>query len=163
MSSSPSEFSCNVDREGEIYRCTWLGPVEVVALRVRGLAFTEPRKLLLVHGDDGFQIPGGGLESGESTAEALSRELWEEAEATIVRSHRLGAFRIEGVTNNHHDLQDFYWCHITLTSNWVPPHDISERVVVSADDFLDVLPWGRSDPRAEFLLTKALEVDASAW
>lgn len=87
----------------------------------------------------------------------------EEAGATIVRSRRLGAFRIDGLTNDHTDLHDFFWCHIELASDWVPPHDISARVVVSADDFLDTLPWGRSDPRAEFLLTMALEVGATAW
>lgn len=163
MSTSPSEFVCDVVVRTETYRYTWLGSAHVVALRVRGLAFTEPGKLLLVRGDDGFQIPGGGIEPGESVADALSRELMEEAGATIVRSRRLGAFRIDGLTNDHTDLHDFFWCHIELASDWVPPHDISARVVVSADDFLDTLPWGRSDPRAEFLLTMALEVDATAW
>lgn len=87
----------------------------------------------------------------------------EEAGATIVRSRRLGAFRLEGATNDHTDLHEFYWAHTTLASDWVPPHDISARIVVSADDFLDTLPWGRSDPRAGFLLTQALEIDAAAW
>lgn len=163
MSASHSELVCDVVVRTETYRCTWLGLADVVAMRVRGLAFTEPGKLLLVLGDDGFQIPGGGIEVGESVLDALSRELMEEAGATIVRSRRLGAFRIDGLTNDHNDLHDFFWCHIELAIDWVPPHDISARVVVSADDFLDTLPWGRSDQRAEFLLTKALEVDAAAW
>ena len=119
--------------------------------------------MLLVLGDDGYQIPGGGIENEESVAAALRRELMEEAGATIVRSRRLGAFRIDGVTNDHTDLHDFYWAHITLARDWVPPHDISARIVVSANDFLDTLPWGHSDPRAGFLLTRALEIDAAAW
>lgn len=163
MSTSSSELVCDVVVRTETYRYTWLGAADVVALRVRGLAFTEPGKLLLVLGDDGYQIPGGGVELGESAADALSRELMEEAGATIVRSRRLGAFRIDGVTIDHKDLHAFFWCHIDLASDWVPPHDISARVVVGADDFLDMLPWGRSDPRATFLLTRALEVDAAAW
>ena len=163
MQTNPSDFACETVIRGETYRRTWLGVADVVALRVRGFAFTEPGKLLLVRGDDGLQIPGGGVESGESVVAALRRELMEEAGATIVRSRRLGAFQIDGVTNEFSDLHDFYWCQVTLARDWLPPFDISERVVVRAEDFLDTLPWGRTDPSAEFLLAKALAVDTSAW
>jgi len=163
VQTDPSDFACETVIRGETYRRTWLGLADVAALRVRGFAFTEPGKLLLVRGDDGFQIPGGGVESGESVAAALERELMEEAGATIVRSQRLGAFRVDGVTHEFSDLHDFYWCHVTLAPDWMPPLDISGRVVVRAEELLDTLPWGRTDPSAEFLLTKALAVDASAW
>jgi 8-oxo-dGTP pyrophosphatase MutT (NUDIX family) len=163
VQGNPSEFSCETVIRGETYRRTWLGLADVVALRVRGFTFTEPGKLLLVRGDDGFQIPGGGVESGESVVAALRRELMEEAGATIVRSRRLGAFGIDGVTKEFSDLHDFYWCQVTLALDWIPPFDISERVVVRAEDFLDTLPWGRTDSSAEFLLARALAVDTSAW
>lgn len=146
MPEGPFELVCDVVIRTETYRCTWLGQVDVVPLRVRSLAFTEPGRLLLVLGDDGFQIPGGGIEAGESVLDALSRELMEEAGATVVRSRRLGAFQIDGLTTDHSDLHDFFWCHVELASDWVPPHDISARVVVSADDFLITLPWGPLGP-----------------
>jgi len=163
MVARPSDFVCEAVVLGETYRCSWLGQADVTARRVRGLAFTEPGRLLLVLGDDGYQIPGGGVEEGESVEEALTRELMEEAGATVVRSRRIGAFLIEGLTNDHTDLHAFYWCHVTLDSDWVQPHDIFERVIVGAEAFLDTLPWGRSDPRAAFLLEEALAIDASAW
>lgn len=47
MSANPSEFVCDVVVRSETYRCTWLGLADVVALRVRGLEFTELGKLLL--------------------------------------------------------------------------------------------------------------------
>ncbi len=96
--SVDSEFVYDLARDGERYRLTWLGAVEGPASRVRAFAFPEPGRLLLVRGDDGFQIPGGGVEPGELAFEALGRELWEEAAASILASHRLGAFQIQGLT-----------------------------------------------------------------
>ncbi|MCY4179886.1 MAG: NUDIX hydrolase [Litoreibacter sp.] len=40
-----------------------------------------------------FQLPGGGIDPGESPLQALHREVWEETGWTIADPRRLGAFR----------------------------------------------------------------------
>lgn len=52
--------------------------------------------LLLTHQaepDDEVQLPGGGVDPGESPLQALHREVWEETGWTISSPRRLGAFR----------------------------------------------------------------------
>ncbi|ETX29630.1 NUDIX hydrolase [Roseivivax isoporae] len=57
-----------------------------------------PRRgaLLLTHQDapwPEFQLPGGGIDPGESPLQALHREVWEETGWRIAAPRRLGAFR----------------------------------------------------------------------
>ncbi|KMK65431.1 NUDIX hydrolase [Puniceibacterium sp. IMCC21224] len=52
--------------------------------------------LLLTHQDDPhpeYQLPGGGIDPGESPLTALHREVFEETGWLIARPRRLGAFR----------------------------------------------------------------------
>ena len=52
--------------------------------------------LLLTHQDEPwpeFQLPGGGIDPGESPTAALHREVYEETGWHIARPRRLGAFR----------------------------------------------------------------------
>jgi 8-oxo-dGTP pyrophosphatase MutT (NUDIX family) len=161
LSTSRSELVYEIEVLGELYRFTWLGQAETVVARVKAFAFADAKHLLLVHGDDGWQLPGGGLENGERPMEGLKRELWEEAAASIVKAVRLGAFQIDGLTCERHEVHDFYWCRVTLEDSWVPTHDISERLLVDVDRFLETLPWGRTDPKANFLLEHALAIEVT--
>ncbi len=52
--------------------------------------------LLLTHQDEPipeFQLPGGGIDPGESPITALHREVWEETGWRIAAPRRIGAFR----------------------------------------------------------------------
>jgi 8-oxo-dGTP pyrophosphatase MutT (NUDIX family) len=140
---------------------SWIGAVNVDSSRVYALAFTADRKLLLVSdgsGDPQFWLPGGGIENGETPADALVRELAEEAAATILDMQRLGAQQVDD-SQNGTEYHDFYWCRVSLAEEFVPRHEVKLRQLVTPDDFLDTLFWGRVDPKAAMLLELALHID----
>lgn len=57
-----------------------------MTLGVRGLVIGDQRQVMLVRHTyvPGFYLPGGGVETGETLVEALSRELFEEAGVRLV-------------------------------------------------------------------------------
>jgi ADP-ribose pyrophosphatase YjhB (NUDIX family) len=158
-----SEFVHTWTYSGGTFTFTWLGDVVVETDRVYALAFTSDGRMLLVSAegpDPGCWLPGGGIEAGESEEQALRRELVEEADAMILDLVRLGTQRAED-DNGEVSHQAFYWARITITEGaFVPRLEVTFRHLVSPDDFLDTLFWGRTDPKAAMLLDRALEIDA---
>ena len=156
--SNQDEFVCTWEHEERIITFSWLGEVNAPPHRVYAFASTEADKMLLV-GDHGgkYWLPGGGLEPGETPVAALVRELQEEAAATVLGAPRyLGTQRAEDPLVGVH-LHSFYSCRVRLAPTFTPEHEITERHLVDRSDFLDTLFWGRSDPKAHMLLTKALQ------
>jgi 8-oxo-dGTP pyrophosphatase MutT (NUDIX family) len=159
MERSP-EHDYQLDVRGRRYRLVWVGLDEVPIDRVRALAFSADGRILLVSGVFGFQFPGGGLEANEGPADALERELWEEARARVIHRERLGAYRIEG-PEELLEFHDYYWCRVHLEDQWDATEEISERVLVDPDQFVDTLGWGESDLKVNMLLSRALAAERS--
>ncbi|MEM7130559.1 MAG: NUDIX hydrolase [Chloroflexota bacterium] len=147
--------------EGRTITFSWLGDVDIEPMRAYALAFTEDGQMLLVgdgQGEFEYWLPGGGIEAGETPEEALRRELMEEAAATIQAHKRIGIQRgHDPLMGTEH--QVFYWCRISLASEFVPETEVTERRLVSPSEFLDRLFWGRKDPKAKMLLQQAIELD----
>jgi 8-oxo-dGTP pyrophosphatase MutT (NUDIX family) len=147
--------------QGRTITFSWVGDADVALSRVYALAFTPDGKLLLVGGapgDPDYWLPGGGIESDETPEVALARELLEEAAATIHEIRRLGTQRVDDPATGS-EYHAFYWCRVTLADAFVPEHEVMQRHLVSSDDFLDTLFWGRTDPKAAMLLGRALEIE----
>lgn len=89
-----------------------------------------------------IQLPGGGIDAGESPLQALYREVLEEIGWSIGRPVRLGAFR-RFVFMPEYDLWAEKLCHIYLAR---PARQIQEAteahhatVILDADDAIDAL------------------------
>jgi 8-oxo-dGTP pyrophosphatase MutT (NUDIX family) len=98
---------------------------------------TLPRKLLLVQNkDSSFTFPGGRLEPRETLAQALSREVWEEARATIAADWRpVAATRIEylnrvpGRIHRFHPTYLLWVLGSVTTLSDEPHHDPADSVI----------------------------------
>lgn len=152
----PLALDYEIEIRGELYRQAWVGLADVEVDRVRALAFTEDSRLLLVGHGEGLTLPGGGVEAGESPLQALHRELWEEAAAHITYARRLGAMQRNVLSSGAHEVHNYYICLIKLDNDWAPSEEISERTLVSIEQFLDALHWGRTDPLASLVLELAV-------
>lgn len=87
-----------------------------------------------------WEFPGGKMEAGESTEEALKREIWEELETRIV-IERL-------VTTIDYDYPKFhltmhcYWCHVDSGSLTLKEHEAARWL---AADELESVQWLPAD------------------
>ena len=146
--------------DGRDITFSWLGDVNIQESRIHAFAFSEQGKMLLVGGtkDGGYWLPGGGIEIGESPEIALRREMMEEAAATVNAMKKLGIQKTFDPLSGE-SYQSFYWCRITLAENFIPEHEVTERLLVDPDQFLNTLFWGRKDPKAEMLFNMALDLN----
>lgn len=140
---------------------SWLGDAQVEESRVYAFAFNPVGKMLVGGtADDGYWLPGAGIEQGETPESELKRELLEEAAASIWSLHKMGVQKtLDPLVGEC--FQSFYWCRVQLAESFEPEHEVTERLLVAPDNFLDTLFWGRRDPKAALLLKRALALNGS--
>ena len=87
---------------------------------------------------DGWEFPGGKVEPGETSEEALKREIEEELETEI----EVGKY----LTTIEHDYPDFhlsmqcYWCRIIAGAPVLKEHEAAKWLSVDELDSVDWLP-----------------------
>jgi 8-oxo-dGTP pyrophosphatase MutT (NUDIX family) len=111
-----------------------------MTLGVRGVATdAEGRVLLIKHTYiDGWFLPGGGVESGETSHESLTREMAEEAGVAVVKARLFGVYSNAPGFRNDHVL-------LYCIEDWRPTPPASDGEIAERGFFaLDALPEGVS-------------------
>ncbi|MHB1533980.1 MAG: NUDIX hydrolase [Acidimicrobiales bacterium] len=152
---------------------TWLDrpfvpPVELVD-QAYGLCFDAYGQVLLVCSYDAdattpyWNLPGGGVEPGESLEECLVREVAEEGCARVLGRRYLGCQRVDelvspAVTRSCYQVR--FWARVELDP-WCPEHETFERRLVLPEAFRATLAWG-SALTAGVILEEGLRLERHA-
>lgn len=114
--------------------------IEVVAAIIRkgDMIFATQRG----YGDykDGWEFPGGKMETGETPEEALRREIWEELETRITVERLLQT--VEWDYPQFHLTMHCYWCRIESGSLTLKEHEAARWL---AKDELESVAWLPAD------------------
>ena len=114
--------------------------IEVVAAIIRkgDMIFATQRG----YGDykDGWEFPGGKMETGETPEEALRREIWEELETRITVESLLQT--VEWDYPQFHLTMHCYWCRIESGSLTLKEHEAARWL---AKDELESVAWLPAD------------------
>lgn len=146
-----------------VWRPAPFQPPLAVTIQAYGLCFVASGELVLISaGSDGasWNLPGGTIEPGETAEDALIREVAEEACAHVVSNSYLGCqevFDPEEPQGRTHYFQTRLWARVELRA-WKPDFETTARRLVSPDEFLHALHWGRA-PIARELLRLATEAN----
>jgi 8-oxo-dGTP pyrophosphatase MutT (NUDIX family) len=134
----------------------WCPPADAIT-QAYGFCFTADGLVVVVQASDGFwNLPGGQLDEGETAAEALVREVAEEACARVVESRYLACQHVwdphapDGRTSHY---QTRWWARVELDP-WEPRHEMIRRKLVTPDQVAATLSWSNTTI-AERLLAAA--------
>ena len=118
----------------------WFLMTRAMTLGVRGLAFDAQGRVLLVKHTyvSGWHLPGGGVEPGQTTVEALAMELREEANSEFGDPPRLRSVHF----SNRITRRDHVVVYLCENIRQLAPKT-ADREILAAEFFaLDELPEG---------------------
>lgn len=94
--------------------------------------------------DFSWEVPGGGIDAGETTAEAAARELKEETGITATELVSLGGFYVLGSLSN--EKVSFFLAHVDVDEVNQTHLEVGESIVdhkwVSFDEVLNMIDTG---------------------
>jgi ADP-ribose pyrophosphatase YjhB (NUDIX family) len=111
--------------------------------RAHGLCVTEGGDVVLIRdGYDFWDLPGGGKEAGESTAQNFAREVIEEVCGRVLESRFVFALRIVeldhvGSPIGPPELHAQMWARVELDL-WDPKFEVTDRVVLPPSEAADL-------------------------
>jgi ADP-ribose pyrophosphatase YjhB (NUDIX family) len=153
--------------QGRPCTATWLDPPfrpePPDCNQAYGICFDEWGQVVLVRlQGDYWNLPGGGVEPGETLEKALVREVREEACARVIASQYIGCQRIndpEHPDGPQRYYQSRFWARVELAA-WEGRFEAGERRLVSPQEFLVTLAWGEATT-ASIILEAGLRIEAA--
>ena len=124
-------------------RVVWHGAeeTELPVTGAHGFCFRDGRVLVCDISGRGPTIPGGHLDGGESPADCLIREVWEEACVELINLNLVGFVEADHRLNNDFDghyplrsVQAIYRADVSALRNFEPRHESTSRRFVTTND-----------------------------
>ena len=137
-------------------------PPRTLTIQSSGLCFTTHGMVTLVSDGKGWVCPGGYPEDGETLEETLIREIAEEACARVIDYEYIGSirtFELPPVPEGSLPLfyQARYWVRVE-NDEFNPTHEMTERIDVPSDHFVEILRWNAKQTAA-LMLANAVAVE----
>ena len=150
---------------GRPWTATWLDPPfrpdPPDCNQAYGVCFDLTGKIVLVRTEvDHWNLPGGGVELGETLEETLVREVAEEACGRVLAQTYIGCQRIDDPENplgRQRYYQSRFWARVELLP-WQARFEVTECKLVDPAEFLSVLSWGHA-PTASIILEEGLRMN----
>lgn len=133
-----------------------------MTLGVRIYALNEKAEVLLVRHTyiEGWHLPGGGVERGETVQKAVAKELWEETGLRPASAPQLVHF-YKNPSHSKYDHVAFFKCTVSAPDNeFVPNEEIAEIGFFNPD----ALPNGTTEPtRNRIAEIAAGSIETELW